>query len=434
MGATRKLVAAFLFCCIAVAAQNTGKTVRHHTVPAEAPASDLATAEAAIEKQDFASAETLLNKVVAADPTNYVAWFDLGFVYNALSKNDEAIAAYRESVAAKPDVFESNLNLGLMLVKSSQPDAEKYLRAASTLTPTSHVDEGRARAWMSLGHLLASAKPDEAVAAYRQVAKLQPKDPEPHLLAAALLEKENQFSDAEQEYKQAAALDPTSSDAYVGIANIYMHGSRFPEAEEILRKLVSLRPNDAGAHMQLGRVLAASGKNDDAISELEAGLKLAPDDVKLKRDLADVYSQAGKFDLAEAQYRALIAASPKDAELHAGLGKAFLKQHKYPEAQQELFAAVQLKPDYAAVYGDLANAADQNKNYMLAIRALDVRAKLLPEPPLSFFMRATAYDQLRDYKQASLNYHRFLEASTGQNPDQEWQARHRLIAIEPKKK
>jgi tetratricopeptide (TPR) repeat protein len=92
-----------------------------------------------------------------------------------------------------------------------------------------------------------------------------------------------------------------------------------------------------------------------------------------------------------------------------------------------------LKPDYAAVYGDLANAADQNKNYVLAIRALDVRAKLLPEPPLSFFMRATAYDHLRDYKQAALNYHHFLEASTGQNPDQEWQARHRLIAIEPKK-
>ena len=66
-----------------------------------------------IEKQDFATAEALLNKAVAADPANYVAWFDLGFVYNALGKTDESIAAYRKSVAAKPDVFESNLNLGL---------------------------------------------------------------------------------------------------------------------------------------------------------------------------------------------------------------------------------------------------------------------------------------------------------------------------------
>jgi Flp pilus assembly protein TadD len=433
MGATRQLVATIVLCCVVVAAQTAGKTVRHHSVPVEGAPSDLAAAEAAIEKQDFAAAEPLLNKAVAADPANYVAWFDLGFVYNALGRSDEAIAAYRKSVAAKPDVFESNLNLGLMLVKSSQSDAEKYLRAAATLTPTSHVEEGRARAWMSLAHVLEASKPEDAAAAYREVAKLEPNNPEPHVLAGALLEKQNQFAEAEEEYKQAVGIDPSSSDAYVGMANIYMHGGRFLEAEEILRKLVTLRPNDAGAHMQLGRVLAASGKNDDAIAELNAALKLAPDDISVKRDLADVYTQAGKYDVAETQYRALLASAPKDAEIHASLGKALLKQRKYPQAEKELFEAVQLKPDYAAVYGDLANAADQNKNYVLAIRALDVRAKLLPEPPLSFFMRATAYDHLRDYKQAALNYHHFLEASTGQNPDQEWQARHRLIAIEPKK-
>jgi protein-tyrosine phosphatase len=44
-----------------------------------------------------------------------------------------------------------------------------------------------------------------------------------------------------------------------------------------------------------------------------------------------------------------------------------------------------------------------------------------------------AYDHLRDYKQAAENYHKFLEAARGAYPDQEWQARHRLIAIEPKK-
>jgi hypothetical protein len=48
-------------------------------------------------------------------------------------------------------------------------------------------------------------------------------------------------------------------------------------------------------------------------------------------------------------------------------------------------------------------------------------------------LRATAYDHLRDFKQAAANYHRFLDVANGQYPDQEWQARHRLIAIEPKK-
>jgi len=56
--------------------------------------------------------------VTVKDPTNYLAWFDLGFVQSALGKTDDSIAAYRKSVATKPDVFESNLNLGVMLAKT----------------------------------------------------------------------------------------------------------------------------------------------------------------------------------------------------------------------------------------------------------------------------------------------------------------------------
>src|SRR5437660_6287472 len=237
-----------------LSAQSTKKTVRHPKVVEADPSALLTQAETAIEKKDYASAEPLLKKVTARDPTNYLAWFDLGFVENALGKTDDSIAAYRKSVSAKPDVFESNLNLGLQLAKSGQPDADQFLRAATQLKPTSHVAEGKARAWLSLAHVLESTKPDEAVAAYRQAATLQPKDPEPHLAAGLLLEKQENFADAESEYKQALALDP-SSDAITGLANIYMRGRRFPEAEAELRKLVAANPNQADAHIQLGRVL-----------------------------------------------------------------------------------------------------------------------------------------------------------------------------------
>jgi tetratricopeptide (TPR) repeat protein len=421
--------------CAEAGAQTTGRTVRHHKIAVEDPSQppELTQAEAAIEKKDYAAAEPLLKKVVADAPSNYVAWFDLGFVYNALGNSAEAIAAYRKSVDAKPDVFESNLNLGLLLARAGQPEAERFLRAAAVLKPTAHVEEGQARAWLSLAHVLEASKPDEALEAYRKAAALAPTDPEPHLAAGLLLANGNHFADAEQEYKRVLDIDPQSADALTGMANIYMRGRRFTEAGEVLRKLVSLRPDDPGAHMQLGRMFAAAGQNDDAIAELQLALKMAPGDRGAQRDLADLYVNAGKYDLAEAQYRSLLAATPKDAELHQGLGHAFLKQRKFPEAQQEFLEAVNLNPDLGTAYGDLAIAANENKNYELALKALDARAKYLPEIPVSYFMRATAYDHLRDYKAAAENYHRFLEAANGQFPDQEWQARHRLIAIEPKK-
>src|SRR5215469_5469301 len=249
--------------CTSLLTAQTGKAVRHHKIAVEDSAfpPELTQAESAIEKKDYAAAEPLLKKVVDRDPKNYAAWFDLGFLYNAVGKNEDSIAAYRNSVAAKPDVFESNLNLGLMLARAGQPDAEQFLLAATKLKPTANETEGRARAWVSLAHVIEATKPEEAVEAYRQAAALQPKDPEPHLAVGTLLEKENHFADAEQEYKQALEIDPSSGDALTGLANIYMRGHRFIDAEGILRKLVALHPNDAGAHMQLGRMLAADGQN-----------------------------------------------------------------------------------------------------------------------------------------------------------------------------
>jgi tetratricopeptide (TPR) repeat protein len=418
-----------------LSAQDTGRTVRHHRVAEEDPSfpPELRQAEDDIAKKDFAGAEPLLKTVVERDAGNFQAWFDLGYVDNALGKKDEAIAAYRKSVAAKPDVFESNLNLGLMLAQGGQPGAEPFLRAATKLTPTSQIDEGHARAWMGLAHVLEASDPAEAADAYLQVATLRPKDPEPRLSAGLLLEKQNRFADAEQQYRQALAIDPASPDALTALANLYMRGRRFGDAEQMLRKLLALHPEDPGAHMQLGRMLAADGQNDAAVAELQATLKMAPNDLEVQRDLADLYSMTGKYDLAQAGYQVLLGSNPKDPDLHYRLGQALLRQHKFPPAQHEFLVAVQLKPDFGGAYGDLAVAANENKNYAGVIAAMDARAKFLPEIPIGYFLRATAYDHLRNYKLAAVNYHKFLAVANGQFPDNEWQARHRLIAIEPKK-
>jgi Flp pilus assembly protein TadD len=432
--------AILLVALLASAFAQTHTTVRHRRELVEDQPPEIGQAEDAIQKNDFSGAETLLKKALDRDPNSYQAWFDLGFVLNRLARTEESIAAYRKSVAAKPDVFESNLNLGLMLVRANHPEAEQFLRVATTLKPTGHSSEdqagdGQARAWLALAHLLENKKPEDALQAYRKASELAPKDPEPHLSAGLLHELRKEFSDAEAEYKQVLTLDAHSTDAAVGLTNLYMKSGRLGDAEPLLRRLATERPTDAGIHLQLGRVLDAEGKQDDAIAELQTALKLTPADADAQREIAGLYASTGKNDLAEGAYRALVAVQPKDPELHRGLGKALLLQKKFPEAQQEFLAAVQLKRDWPDVYVDLAFAASENKNYELAIRALNGRTLLNAElPDICFFLRASAYDHLRDYKHAALDYHHFLEVAKGKYPDQEWQATHRLIAIEPKKR
>jgi Flp pilus assembly protein TadD len=126
--------------------------------------------------------------------------------------------------------------------------------------------------------------------------------------------------------------------------------------------------------------------------------------------------------------------APNDAESHLALGTLLMNQKRFAESQAELISAVKLDPKMADAWGNLAVVAAENNQYSLAIQAIDQRSKLVPEDSGTYYLRATVYDHMRDYKQAAENYHQFLSASNGKFPDLEWKARHRLVAIEPKKK
>lgn len=420
-----------------VSAQTTGRTVRKHRVPVEDSGISplLAEAESAIDKQDYSAAEAKLKLALGKDPKDYRAWFDLGFVLSATGRPAEAIEAYRTSVAAKPGVFESNLNLGTLLAHEQHPDAEKYLRAATQLKPTAKPDEGRARAWLSLGRVVEKSRPVEALAAYAEAARLQPSNADPHLASAIILEKEGKLTEAEAEFRRALQLDPKSGDARAGLVNVYSRQKRFPEAEALLREYLQSNPASAAAHLQMGRLLLAQDRKPEALAEFSAGLKASGgSDADAKRELAALYAAGQDYEPAAALYRELLAQDPRNAGLHHAFGNLLMHQRRFPESQAELLTALKLDPKLADAYGDLAVVAAQNKDYQLAIQVLDARARYLPEAPATFFLRATSYDHLRLFTQASEYYKKFLQAAAGQFPDQEWQARHRLKAIAPKSK
>lgn len=419
-----------------------GVTQSHTTVRKHRVADDtLVRAEAAMDKSDYTAAEPLLLEAAKSDSGNYRVWFDLGFVYTATGRQSEAIDAYRKSVAAKPDVFESNLNLGMMLARAGDADAEKYLRAATLLKPSAKPDEGHARAWLSLGQVLQKTNPKAALDAFERAIQLRPADPEARLSAALAAEQLKDFPTAEREYSAVAEREPKNAEAIAGLANVYMETSRMDEAEQALRKFLALAPAAeadspamSSAHVQLGRVLMALHRRKEAIGEFEKGLVGNPKDDKVQRELAGIYLDDKQYAKAEAAYRQLLPASPKDAELHFGLGRTLMLERKFDEALKELVATVNLKPDLGEAYGELALAASELKNYPLALKALDARKKYLPDVPGTLFLRATVLDHMGARPEASASYREFLAASNGKYPDQEWQARHRLIAIDPQKK
>jgi Flp pilus assembly protein TadD len=259
-----------------------------------------------------------------------------------------------------------------------------------------------------------------------------PNDPELHFRLGDALEKASDYAGAEAEYKKSVNLQANNPNALGALAYLYTSQRRFPDAETALRSYVALDPKNAKAYLQLGSVLLFSDKKDEASHEFSAALRLKPSDPDVLKQVALLYAAHEMFPQAESLYANLIRTAPSDADGHYGYGVVLMQLRKFPLAQNELNKAVSLQPDLKAAYGDLAVAAAENKDFAAAIQALDTRARFLPESPGTYFLRATSYDHLKQLPLAADNYRKFLASDGGKSLTQEWQARHRLVAIDKK--
>ena len=259
-----------------------------------------------------------------------------------------------------------------------------------------------------------------------------PNDPDSHFRLGDALERSGDLSAAESEYKKSLALQEKNPSALGALAYLYSTQKRLPDAEAALRSFIAIQPQDPKAHVQLGNVLLSSGKKDEAAKELAVALGLAPSNPGILTQIAQFYSSNGMYGQAEPLFARLTQADSSNAEAHYGYGLVLMQQRKFESALEQFRRSVILKRDLKEAYGDLAVAASEVQDYPQAITALNIRAQYLPETPGTYFLRASCYDHLKDFPAAADNYKKFLAADAGKSPNQDWQAKHRLVAIEKK--
>ena len=310
--------------------------------------------------------------------------------------------------------------------------AREQLQQATQLTPDPPNPATQAEAFRTLAKLDRASDPPAARDALVQALKLSPETPADLLLTAQIAEANGDAEVAQTAYERVLAAHPApevAAAANGGLAELLIKQKKYAEAEPLLKSELARDPRDPLANAQLATVLLGQQKNDEALPVLETLRQLEPGNSSVDQMLADAYSQAGQPAKADPIYARLAAAHPGDEDVLAGQGENFLREKLYPQAQAVLERAVKLKPDDGDAWSGLAFASSQNKQYPVTLNALSMRAKLLGETPVSYFLWATSYDNLHLSKQAQEYYNKFLAAADGKYPDQEWQAKHRLVAL-----
>ena len=389
-------------------------------------------AENLIAKAEWRAAETKLAAWLNTHPDDARALFDAGYVADAQNKDEDAAGFYGRAVKADPKSFESHLSLGLLLARKEKlEEARPELATATQLDPGDAGPALKARAWRALAQIDRKTDPAQASADLLEALKLSPETPPDTLLAAELAEAANQLDAAEAAYRRVLAKDAKNPDARIGLGHVLIALKRYPEAEIFIRSAREESPDDTTLTAELATVLAAQDKGE-ALPLLENLHEAHPDDDNVTRMLAEVLAEAGEAAGSDQLYSALLVLHPRDPGLLIAHGQNLVRQQRYQDAFQAFQRATESAPTDGDAWSGLAFAASKTSQPAVAVHALTVRSKFLPENASTYFLWATSYDTLHDRKAAVSYYHHFLEAAAGKYPDQEWQARQRLLLLEKK--
>ena len=393
-------------------------------------------ANAALEAQDYALAAKLLAPLAVASPNDARVLYDLGSAQDALDEGSAAERNYRAAIAADAKFCDPHVALGLLLAR-----AGKLEEARAELLAAVALEDGdkllRARAYRALARLDSKTRPGAARNELLAALKLSPETPEDTLLTAELAAgAANGAQAAEAEYRRALAARPGDPGATAALAHLLVQQKRAGEAEAMLTTALGAHPDDAALTAQLVAVYAGEGKGAQAIPLAESLHRAQPQDEAVTRLLANLYEQAGDDAKARPLLEALLQGSPADGLLAEDLGRTLIHLKQFPEAQQVLARAVAVPShfptpsDMGNTAGDLAYVASVNGDPEGALQALELRATVLPTSAPVLFLTAISHDKLHHVKLAQQAYREFLTVSKGSNPDQEFEAKHRLIALE----
>ncbi|PYU31910.1 MAG: hypothetical protein DMG31_11385 [Acidobacteria bacterium] len=381
----------------------------------------LAQAQDALDRQDFAAAIPLLQKIAAAKPADALPHFELGFAYSGLKKNPEAIAEYRRAISLDPNLAPAHLNLGLALLDSEAAAAEASFRRAAQLLP------GQARPLYLLAEALErSGKRPEAIEQYRAALALAPKDDAILFALARALLAGGQTSAAESDFRQLLALKPDSAPAQLGLAESLLSQQKTAEAVDAFREYLLKVPDDRHARFERAVALQDLNRFDESLHELDLLDEGAPPGAESLKLRGSIYLQQKKWTDAAASFQKALAASPADAQLHLWMGQTKMELHDYTAAENELRRSLELAPANSDALRQLVGVYYLSGRYQATLSTLDLLAQRETPAPLDWFFRALSCDKLGRKPEAAAAYQKFLELDRGERADQEFQAQARL--------
>jgi tetratricopeptide (TPR) repeat protein len=389
-----------------------------------AQASDpVADGQKALEGANYAAAVEAFTQAIAANPNDYFSHFNLALTYGYLHRDADGVIEYRKTLELKPGLYEAELNAGILLMRDKQPaEALLLLGAAVEQKPA----EFQPRLYLAEAELDTGAL-EQAVENFQKAIAADAKAADAELGLGRALAREDKLAEAAPHFRQAAGMDAGHRNALLELAGLYEKNKQAADAITIYRQF----PGNAAAQERLSALLTESKRYADAVANMEGAYSKAPTAAN-RNLLAEAYVSNGQYDKAIPLLVKSVAEEPGNFELRMAYARALRDLRMFPAAVDQFEEAAKLKPNDAMTRSELAAARYMTGDVKETLTELDRARDLGENTPGNWFLRAIILDKAEQLKPALEAYERFLSMSTGQNPNEEFQARQRARIIKLK--
>jgi tetratricopeptide (TPR) repeat protein len=295
------------------------------------------------EQGEYAKAATDFRPAHALEPGNSEAAFWLGrSLQLSHGKMDDAIKAYRESIAINPGYLDAHVYLAEILNNSGQHEA-----ALTELDAALKLDSKNVWAIGTKATILSKLKRyDEAIAMQQTAITLNPQSGDAYDHLAQIQRVAGKWAESEQSSMKAVALDPANVDYLVQLAQTQIHENKLDAAAAALKTAQQASKTDTSSlHEALAEL--AGARHDVALTLTEANRAIDLDnDNNLALALRlGALMDLGRFAEALETNRRLCAMFPDSGSLQLTLAWILVNQHDYDPAAAALDRADKLLPN-----------------------------------------------------------------------------------------
>lgn len=280
-------------------------------------------------KKAYPKAEAVLFELTKTYPQFASAFNNLGTVYFAEEKWQEAVKAYETAINIQANYIDAYYNLGLALIRLNRIE-----EASNAFHAILEMSESHPAAQFQLGRLL--MQQGQFQKAYERFLKLQKNHPhhaETHTNLATSALRLGRLDEAKAHYLKTIEITPRDTQALFNLGVIAAQLGKLDEALNYYFLAIKYQSDFFDAHYNIGYIFLVKGDKANAILHFQKASSLKPQDESLKHTLAILKQQKNIAGSPPDYVRALFDSYADHFEPH-------LKQFLHYQVPQVLYAAI----------------------------------------------------------------------------------------------